>query len=42
MFKKLRKDRVYLVSDCVICCHRKYRFVKFNHTKPGNCPGNLW
>ena len=42
MFKKLRKDRVYLVANYVICCHRKYRFVKFNHTKPGNCPGNLW
>ena len=32
IYKKTKKIRVYLVSDCVICVHRQSR-----NTEPGNC-----
>ena len=28
---------MYIVSDCVICGHRKSTRIKFNCTKPDNC-----
>ena len=31
------EGRLYLVSDHVICDHRKFRFFNSNHTKRGNC-----
>ena len=37
VFKKTKESRFYLVSDCMICGHRKSRFVKSNCTKPGHC-----
>ena len=31
-----QKKVVYLVSDCVICGHRKSRFIKSNYKEPAN------
>ena len=34
--KKPKEGTVYLVSDCVICDHKKSRFFMSNYNRPGD------